>query len=176
MKKLLILSLACVFLFACENAEKTTVAETTASETVAETVLQTDGLNLDGIGSVPYPRDDFEPVVVHGVFPSAMNNYMVFGIVEDEPKELFAYYINCIDKEFVPISCQIPEEYEYDRLIPVYAGHGGGSGEVQFAVMLEKGDEKTYIAFNNFTYTDNSNYLTFIFVYVLNSLEENKNK
>ncbi|MBQ8836088.1 MAG: hypothetical protein IJ002_01105 [Clostridia bacterium] len=165
MKKLIIIALCAVFLFGCGKNE---VAETDATQTsapdtavtTAETTAQIGGFIIDGIEFDTYPCEDFEPLFVHTVFPS-MGNYMVFGLVEDKPKEIFAYYINSVDKCFERVVCPIPEDIEYDRVIPVYAGHGAGSGEIQFAVVLENGNEKIYIAYNNFTYTDYSDYLVF---------------
>ncbi len=166
MKKLLTLTLCAFFLYSCgekeavaTDATKTNIPETVV--TIAETTAKADGFTIDGVEFAAYPCEGFEPILLHGVFPSAMKNHIVFGLVEDKPKEVFAYYINSVDNEFERIVCSIPEGIEYDRAVPVYAGHGGGSGEVQFAVMLEKGDGKTYVAFDNFTYTDYTNYLTF---------------
>lgn len=165
MKKLLIISLLCIFLFGCSQKETvvTDTAETNVPNTAvttSETTAQTDGFVSSGVEFTSYPCEDFELLFVHTVFPS-MGNYIVFGLVDDKPKEVFAYYTDDCGETYTRFDCTIPEGIEYDRAIPVYSGHGGGSNEVQFVVLFESDSDKTYVAYDNFAYTDYTNWLIF---------------
>lgn len=165
MKKLIAIAICAVFLFSCSQKETvvTDEAETNVPKTAvttAETTAQTDGFSSSGVDFTSYPCEDFELLFVHTVFPS-MGNYIVFGLVDGKPKEVFAYYTNDQGETYTRIDCTIPEGIEYDSAIPVYSGHGGGSNEVQFAVLFESENDKTYVAYDNFAYTDYTDWLIF---------------
>lgn len=168
MKKLLIISLLCVFLFSCgkEKAVTTEEVTTTAPETTTEAVqkpvlVTTNDRVGDGSELVSMPRDDFETLFIYAVFPKVAGLYLVFGIVEDSPKELFVYSTYDNGATYTRVNCELPADIEFDRAIPVYAGDGGGSSEAQFVVMLQGGDTEPYIRYNNFTWTDFDNWHDF---------------
>ena len=169
MKKVLILLIACLCLFSCEKdpAETTEAIPTTEPAVTTEPVAQSYGFTVDGITFAEHPCEGFEPLFVHKVFPSGMGNCIVFGLVEDKPKEVFAFYTENLGdnfgKKYTKINCNIPSDFEYDYAIPVCAGNGGGSAETHFIVMFQKGESKSYAQFNNYSWTNYTDWHDFVF-------------
>ncbi len=59
------------------------------------------------------------------------------------------------------IKIDFPEDLSFDKALPVTVRHGAGSGECEFIVEVIKDGVTSYHSFNNFRYTDASNWLDF---------------
>ena len=78
------------------------------------------------------------------------------------PRDFAVYYVDASDPTTIGrIDAKLPEELEYDSVMPVFAGVGGGSGECMFILRLTNKGETSYVQFNNFSYTDYTNFLEF---------------
>lgn len=84
----------------------------------------------------------------------ASQTYLYFLNSTYDSAEILVYYTNDFGETTYRLELKMPEDIEYDTATPVYAGPGGGSGECEFFLRLTKGNERFYVSFNNFSYTD----------------------
>lgn len=82
------------------------------------------------------------------------DSYYFFMHDENSPAELIVYYTLDTGKTLGRLDVAIPSDIEYDHIMPIYAGGGGGSGEVEIIVRMKNGSKQFYASINNFTYTD----------------------
>lgn len=72
-----------------------------------------------------------------------------------DKSSLKVYYTNDYGKTISTVLLPLPEDFDtsYDRIIPVYSGSGGGSGEFEVIYRVEYGEDVRYISFNNFAWS-----------------------
>jgi len=94
----------------------------------------------------------------HRMFAS--QTYLFFVIEPTDPNGFSVYVTEDFGRSFSLLALTMPEG-EYTRALPIYSGGGGGSGEGEFIVELRGENGSRYVSFNNFHYTDSSDWLEF---------------
>ena len=114
------------------------------------------------------PRDAAGVVLYHRF--TASNTYIFLCSVYDldiygsridaPPKRFSAYYTADFGKTIGIVDIKLPEDIEYDSVVPEAFGPGGGSMELQIILRLTKGNESFCVSFDNFSYSGD-NFLSF---------------
>ena len=108
--------------------------------------------------AVNLPGEGTQYLFCHRMFAS--ETYLFFCIEKESPNEFAVYCTEDFGKSFTRLSVDL-SALTYSRAVPVYAGGGAGSGEGEFIVELRSADGSKYVSFNNYHYTDSSNWLDF---------------
>ncbi len=106
----------------------------------------------------------------HQLMPAPAQTYLYFCSVrtlnslgteytDDPPRDFKVYAKQADDNILYSVEATLPDDLEYDSVLPVLAIHGGGSMECRFFLRLTNGIEVFYISFDNFEWTDD--YLSF---------------
>lgn len=68
-------------------------------------------------------------------------------------------------EDLVPLAqtLTLPEDIRFDAARPVYAGSGGGSGELEIIVELTGQDGTVYVSWDNFTWTNEDDALILVY-------------
>lgn len=77
------------------------------------------------------------------------------------PKSVCVNYTDNYGETLNYIDITLPADKKFDTAEAVYATNGAGSGESQFWVELTSGNEREYIRYDNFAYSDESDWLTY---------------
>ncbi len=106
----------------------------------------------------------------HQLMPAPAQTYLYFCSVrtlnslgteytDDPPRDFKVYAKQADDNILYSVEATLPDDLEYDSVLPVLAIHGGGSMECRFFLRLTNGIEVFYVSFDNFEWTDD--YLSF---------------
>ncbi len=101
----------------------------------------------------------------HQLMPAPAQTYLYFCSVrqlnnlgtaytDDPPREFRVYAKQADDNLLYSVEATLPDDLEYDSVLPVLATHGGGSLECRFFLRLTNGSDVFYISFDNFEWTD----------------------
>lgn len=105
------------------------------------------------------PDGATELLFCHRIFMS--DTYLC--MYRTDPAGICVFYTDDNGAVFHKIDLTLPGDVTYDTAEALFATTGGGSLEARIVVALTHGDEVSYISFNNFSYTDASDYLDFAY-------------
>ncbi len=95
----------------------------------------------------------------HSVFPQIAGTHLYFCSRSDENRvnsDFSVYYSMGFGETSGKLDVKLPDDLEYDTVLPIAATGGGGSGECVFYLKLTKGTEVFYAAFDNTSWGEES--------------------
>jgi len=108
------------------------------------------------------PADTVLPgkeLFVHKVFASRT---LLLFCSDDSKLGFTVYRTDDYGTSFKNAKVVLQGDVKYDSLLPIWSGGGGGSGEVRFIVKAVKDGKESYLSFDNFRYTDSSDWAVFV--------------
>jgi len=107
----------------------------------------------------------------HRIFASGTVLYFCSPPKASDADKFIVYYTIDYGETLNVLDIEMPHDIDYDTIAPVYAGGGGGSGECRFFAALMNDGKKTYVSYDNFSYTDGRDWLNFAYRGVIDTEE-----